>query len=478
MHKLNIKQKSVFFPIMTILAVLIVGAFAYSGFCRLNASAAEIFGNLNGCQDFGSGMLRLANIQGNTFKLIAWTVSDYPKAKIDKLSRETLQSLAEFKDSIQKKAEAATSEAEKKAFTSLVDESAQYKKKVEDAIDMVSIDSAAASSYMGSVDDRYNFISGAMQKWNEELVRLSGKSYEAAQSEYLTAIKRFILVIVVSSVLTILLTIVIMRSILRPITKVATGLSGGAKEVTLTSSRVASGSQQLAEGSSSLAAAIEETSSALEEMASMTRQNSEDAGTANNFMMETTRVVEDTKESMNDLTVSMEEIFKASEETQKIIKTIDEIAFQTNLLALNAAVEAARAGEVGAGFAVVADEVRNLAMRAAEASRNTADLIEGTVGKVQTGSEIVTRARDAFEKVASGADKVGSLIRNIATASHEQAHGIAQTSKAISGMDSLVQQNASNAEDSASASEEMNTQAQHMRVFVRELVGLVGGTGG
>jgi methyl-accepting chemotaxis protein len=194
-------------------------------------------------------------------------------------------------------------------------------------------------------------------------------------------------------------------------------------------------------------------------------------------MKEANRVVLKANDSMGRLTGSMEEISKASEETSKIIKTIDEIAFQTNLLALNAAVEAARAGEAGAGFAVVAGEVRNLAMRAAEAARNTATLIEGTVKKVKDGSELVKSTNEAFTEVAKSAGKVGELVAEIAAASQEQAQGIDQVNKAVADMDRVVQQVAANAEESASASEEMNAQAGQMQVVVEELVTLVSGRG-
>jgi methyl-accepting chemotaxis protein len=172
----------------------------------------------------------------------------------------------------------------------------------------------------------------------------------------------------------------------------------------------------------------------------------------------------------------MEEISKASEETSKIIKTIDEIAFQTNLLALNAAVEAARAGEAGAGFAVVADEVRNLALRAADAAKNTADLIEGTVKKVKDGGELVAKTSEAFTEVAKSSSKVGELVGEIAAASQEQSKGIDQVNVAVNQMDKITQQNAANAEESASASEEMNAQAEQMKGVVQELVAIVGGT--
>jgi methyl-accepting chemotaxis protein len=193
-------------------------------------------------------------------------------------------------------------------------------------------------------------------------------------------------------------------------------------------------------------------------------------------MTEARKVVGTANDSMGSLTNSMKEISRASEETSKIIKTIDEIAFQTNLLALNAAVEAARAGEAGAGFAVVADEVRNLALRASEAAKNTANLIEGTVKKIKDGSEIVDRTNEAFQQVATSSNKVGQLVNEIASSSREQAKGIEQINLAVTEMDKVTQQNAANAEESASASEEMNAQAQQMKSMVDELVTMVGGS--
>ena len=271
---------------------------------------------------------------------------------------------------------------------------------------------------------------------------------------------------------------VLHRSITKPINRIVGNLSTGAEQVSSASGQISAASQMLAEGASEQAASIEQSSSSLEQMSSMTKQNAEHASEADRLMRESNEVVVKANKSMEELRLAMEEISKTSQETSKIIKTIDEIAFQTNLLALNAAVEAARAGEAGTGFAVVAGEVRNLAMRAAEAAGNTSQLIEGTLSKINQGSEIVGKTSDAFSEVAKGARKVGELISEIAAASSEQAEGIEQVNKAVGGMDKIVQQNAAKAEESAGASEQLNAQAVQMKEIVAEMMKLVGSAGG
>jgi methyl-accepting chemotaxis protein len=230
----------------------------------------------------------------------------------------------------------------------------------------------------------------------------------------------------------------------------------------------------LAEGASEQAASIQESSSALEELSSMSMGNSEKAKIALREMEETKRLVERIDLQMRELNEAIELIKQTSQETEKIIKTIDEIAFQTNLLALNAAVEAARAGEAGAGFAVVADEVRNLAMKAAESAKLTAKLIGDTIGAVGRGTEITGATQGIFKENLKTTQRVFDLIQEIALASDEQARGVEQISKAVSEMDKVVQQTAASAEESASVASEMKAKAEAVGKRVEELKALAG----
>ncbi len=207
----------------------------------------------------------------------------------------------------------------------------------------------------------------------------------------------------------------------------------------------------------------------------MTKQSADNANQAKAMMNEAKAVFQGANTQMTNLAEAIGQITRSSEETGKIIKTIDEIAFQTNLLALNAAVEAARAGEAGAGFAVVADEVRNLALRAAEAARNTSELIEKTIKAVKNGNEMTVSTQEAFKANADIYRKIARLVDEITAAAQEQAQGISQVNTAVAEMDRVTQQTAADAEESASAAEEMSAQAVHMRGYIDELAAVIGG---
>jgi uncharacterized coiled-coil DUF342 family protein len=191
--------------------------------------------------------------------------------------------------------------------------------------------------------------------------------------------------------------------------------------------------------SEQISSSLEETSASLEEMSSITSQTADNCRKVSQLMDNSDTHVKEANRLMGVFTNAMNQISVASQETSRIVKTIDEISFQTNILALNAAVEAARAGEAGAGFAVVADEVRNLAMRAAESSRNTAELIDKTVAKVKEGSDLLSQTNQSFSEVVKSTEQSKTRISEIAAASNEQSLGIKQITAAVMDMNNVIQ---------------------------------------
>ena len=237
-----------------------------------------------------------------------------------------------------------------------------------------------------------------------------------------------------------------------------------ADQVAAGAKNVSDASVSLSQGAAEQASSVEELSSSIAEIASQTRSNADNAEKANDLALQAQNYAQVGDKDMKEMLEAMEGINASSANISKIIKVIDEIAFQTNILALNAAVEAARAGQHGKGFAVVAEEVRNLAARSAKAAKETTDMIEGSIAKVNGGRDIANKTAEALQSIVTHVADVADLVGSIATASKEQNIAIEQINQGVLQVSQVVQSNSATSEESAAASEELSAQANLLKI--------------
>ncbi|MHB9027900.1 MAG: methyl-accepting chemotaxis protein [Candidatus Latescibacterota bacterium] len=356
----------------------------------------------------------------------------------------------------------------------------EWQRAVDAAVDQYSIASPAGKS--AAPDAALSTEPEKIQRVHEvleQLAQLNLQSFERTEREayetyHITGIA-LLIVIMAGLLIGFGIFWVLGRRVIAPLQKIIERLTVNTGQLYTASNQICESSREMARGAAEQTSSIEEISSSLEEMTAMTRQNAENARQSSAMVREAQRVAEKGTLAMRRMHETIDRIKVSSDETAKIMKTIDEIAFQTNLLALNAAVEAARAGEAGAGFAVVADEVRNLAQRAAEAARITSDLIEGSRMNAMEGVDASREVGEILSVIAETAGKMTCLIGEVSTASNEQAQGISLLNDSVAQMDQITQANAVNAEESASAGSELSAQAEDLSRMIEALVAIVGG---
>jgi len=296
----------------------------------------------------------------------------------------------------------------------------------------------------------------------------------AAENDAVARERRLVVLVLVTGLLAVAaISIAVVRRMNGSLRRTVLALTEGSHQVAAAASEVSSSGQALAQATSQQAASLQETSSSGVQITAMAEQDADKSKRSAQLMDQVDSRVSEANQTLDQMITSMREINASSEKISRIIKVIDEIAFQTNILALNAAVEAARAGEAGLGFAVVADEVRNLAQRSAQAAKDTAELIEESIAHANAGSGKLERVAAAIRAITESTLEVKTLASELHLDNEEQARAIAQISKALSQIEGATQNVAANAEESASASDELNANAtalQQVAIDLRSMV--------
>ncbi|MCE5280965.1 MAG: methyl-accepting chemotaxis protein [Deltaproteobacteria bacterium] len=477
LQNLKMSRKIMISPLIVMVFMIAIAAISYRGMSSQKGALDDIFNTrFRTYQEASQLITRITTINKDVYRLLGLANSGMDAAKIDAMGQDLLKVMGDTKANVKNAAAKLRDAKEKGLLEAALKELDAYGAMLGQVKQMATADAALAITMMTPIENRFQSLNGKLQELLAYEQQLSQQQYGSAGTTFTFVVTAFLIALAVAIVLSILVSLSLGRLITRPLRRTVDVIQEIAegdltREIHLETKdeigelaqavdtmrlkmgeavgQSASTSHTLSDASSKQASALEETSSSLEEMASMIKQSATNASQTNQLMAASQEVIRKADSSVTELNGSMKEITAASEQTQKIVKTIDEIAFQTNLLALNAAVEAARAGEAGAGFAVVADEVRNLALRAAEAARNSSAMMEDIVTKVRNGEKLVTVTYNAFRQVTESSEKVVNLMADIAKATQEQSQGIDQVNRAVLEMNQATQENAASAEELA-----------------------------
>lgn len=478
LRNLKMSRKIMIVPFIVMMFLIVISVMSYRGLLAQQDALDDIFNvHFQTYQEASQLITRVTTVNKDVYRLIGFANSGMDAGKIDAAGKEILAAMGNTKALVKGALAKQLDPKEKTLFEEVLKEIGPYEALLGQITQMAAADATMAVTMTGNVENRFQTLSGKIRELLTYEQQLSRQQHASAGASFSLITKALLITLAIILVLSFLLNLSVANLITRPLRQtlgVIQEIAEGdlTREIQLDSKdeignlaraintmrlkmgeavgQSADTSQLLSDAAAKQAASLEETTSSIEEMASMIRQSAENAAQTNKLMSSSQEVIKKADSSVTQLNGSMKEITAASEQTQKIVKTIDEIAFQTNLLALNAAVEAARAGKAGSGFAVVADEVRNLALRAAEAARNSTGMMEDIVAKVKNGEALVTVTYNAFRQITDSSERVVNLMRDIGTATQEQSQGIDQINRAVAEMNEVTQENAASAEELAS----------------------------
>lgn len=455
---------------------LVVGGAAIASFATIDRSFVKLTTDaMPGLEAIGQLASTITRLRGNIWELIAstGTAQSRIESEINELKRSIDKQMSDYEVTIHLDDDRAN-------FTQLHDTLQRYLDACQnDVFPAARLGHAeeARNGYVASADPvfrRVDSLVTKMVKWNSDYGKVTVTETQATVSS--TRVLTYMLVMG-SLLLGSVLSFLAVRRLNRQLRLAMSEIVDTADKVASAASQVACSSQALAQGASEQAAAIQETSASAAEINSMAHRNLDSSRCAAELVGQSQAKFAETDHSLEEMVGAMRAIKDSSDRISKIIKAIDEIAFQTNILALNAAVEAARAGDAGLGFAVVADEVRNLAQRSAQAARDTAGLIEESIGRSSDGKIKVDKVALAIGAVTEQSARVRTLVDEVCLGSQEQARGIEQIGKAIAQIGQVTQTTAANAEESAAAAQELRAQSGTLNGVVATLTAMVGGSG-